>query len=380
MWRALREHLDEPVPVRPTRPSRADGVLSGLAAACAVVEGLVRDGAVVAVAGAVVMAAMLRMRRTRPLVALAVAFGVASGLAIGDWMGALPARDLYTGIVVLLLPYALLRYGSGREVALGLATVLATYVISAATGHMHDAGDAIGSFVVLFFPAAIGASVRFRDRAHRHEVERTQQRERQMLARELHDTVAHHLAAIAVQTQAARVSFARRPDAAVAALGAIETEASRALAELRGLVGALREDGPASLGPQGSIEAIEALVSATGEHARFDREGDVGSLSPAVALAVHRIAKESLHNTARHARGVRSVHVRIAVEGDAVRLVVRDDGERVRGSTGTGGFGLVGMKERALLLGGTLEAGPAPDGGWKVEAVLPRSGPSGGPS
>jgi len=380
MWRALREHLEEPAPSRPARPARVDDVVASAAAVLVVAEGLLRRVLAwrpLQIAFGLALVATLRIRRVRPLSAVVVAFGMASSLTAAEWVWSLPELGLHANAVVLLLPYSLLRHGSGREAAIGLATVLATYVVSASTGHMHDAGDAVGALVALLFPAAIGASARFRDRAHRHAVERTQHHERQMLARELHDTVAHHLAAITIQTQAARVSFTKRPDTALAALGAIESEASRALAELRGLVGALRDDVPPKLGPGGGgVEAIAQLVRDAGEHARFHREGDMAALGPAVTLALHRIAREALHNVGRHARGVRNIDVRLIGEGTHVRLVVRDDGHG-SGSTFGGGLGLVGMKERALLLGGTFEAGPLAAGGFKVEAVLPCRGVEG---
>jgi signal transduction histidine kinase len=284
-----------------------------------------------------------------------------------------PEQPLYSSGFILLLPFALLRYGSGRDAAIGLSVMLGSYAISAATGELRTMTDAIGALVVLFFPAALGASARFRERAHRVELERAQMRERQMLSRELHDTVAHHVAAIVIQSQAASAVFAARPDAARAALGAIEREASRALLELRSLVGALRDDGPAALAPQGTASAIEALVRETGEHASFEQAGELDALSPSVGLALHRIARESLHNARTHARGATRIDVRLAAEGDTVRLVIENDGD-APAAPSRGGFGLVGMTERATLLGGTLDAGPRPAGGWRVVAVLPRDG------
>ena len=376
MLHALREHLREPVPARPTRPSRLDLALAISAALLTLVEGALR--ADVPVRGALVLvglgiSATLAWRRARPFPAFVAAFALANlvtvlGIVVGQ-------RDLglYSSALVLLHPYALLRHGSGREVALGLALLLATYVASAVRGEMHDAGDAIGALVVLLFPAALGASLRFRDRAHRRDIEHAQLRERQMLARELHDTVAHHLTAIVIQSQAARAVLARRPESALTALGAIESEAARSLAELRALVGALRDDGPAELAPQAGAEAIEALVRDAGERARFELEGELEPLAPAVGLALHRIARESLHNVKKHARGVSRIDVRLLAERETVRLVIRDDGEPTRASSEEG-FGLVGMKERAVLLGGTLDAGPLASGGWQVEAIIPRDG------
>ena len=376
MARALRELLREPVPERPTRPSRSDVALAVAAGALTVAEASLRVGLAlrgVAVIAGLVIAASLAWRRARPLLSLSVAFGVANLLTALALALGVAQIGLYSSALVLVLPYALLRQGSGREVLLGLALVLATYGASALAGELRDAEQAIGALVVLFFPAALGASLRFRDRAHRRDVEHAQSRERQGLARELHDTVAHRLSAIVIQSQAARAVLSKRPQAALAALSAIESEAARSLAELRALVGALRDDGPAERAPQAGVDAIEALAREHGPHVRFAREGELDPIAPAVGLALHRIARESLHNARRHAKGARAIEVRLVAERATVRLIVRDDGEPVR-SIGGDGFGLVGMRERASLLGGTLEAGPLPSGGWQVEAVLPRDG------
>jgi signal transduction histidine kinase len=251
--------------------------------------------------------------------------------------------------------------------------VLLTFFGALAAGEMQTLAEAFGALVVLLFPAALAASLRFRDRALRRDIEHAQLRERQLLARELHDTVAHHLSAILIQAQAAKAVAARRPEAMREALDTVEVESARALAELRSLVGALREDEDAARTPRAKAAAIEALAREAGEHVSFVREGQSVELAPAVDLALHRIARESLHNAARHADGATRVEIKLATDGDLVRLTIRDDGRASRGSGGRG-FGIVGMRERAALLGGTLEAGPLPEGGFCVEAVLPAAG------
>jgi signal transduction histidine kinase len=321
------------------------------------------------------MAAAVAWRRARPLLATGLAFGIANLLTAIGLVLTLPDLGLHVTLVVLLLPFSLVRLGSGREIGAGMALVVGTYAGAGLAGDLRAPSDAIGALVVLLFPAALGAIARQGDRAHRRELEHAQLRERQMLARELHDTIAHRVAAIAIQSQAAQAVLARRPEAAVAALDAIEGEAKRALTELRGLVGALRDDTTSPLAPTGGDDAIEALVRDAGEHVVLAREGDLDGLAPAVEHALQRIVRESLHNVARHARGVRRVDVHLTSAGAHVRLVVRDDGE-ARSERGQG-YGLVGMKERAQHLGGSLEAGPSPSGGWVVEALLPRRGREG---
>ena len=100
--------------------------------------------------------------------------------------------------------------------------------------------------------------------------------------------------------------------------------------------------------------------------------GDLDDLSPPVSAATYRIAQESVTNALRHARHAARIEVCVAGDADYVRLTVHDDGEAVSALRATAGYGVVGMMERATLLGGTVEVGPAPDRGWVVDAVLPR--------
>ena len=195
------------------------------------------------------------------------------------------------------------------------------------------------------------------------------------MARELHDTVAHHVSAIAIQAQAGRTA-ASRPDAAVDALGAIEEEASRTLAEMRAMVGALRQGEEPELAPQRGVADIHRLARGAGEGPRVDVElaGDLDGLRPSVDAALYRLAQESITNAVRHARHATRIDVRVTGDNDDVRLTVRDDGDGPSGADWSLGYGLVGMTERAMLLGGTLEAGPGADGGWTVNALLPRNG------
>jgi signal transduction histidine kinase len=253
--------------------------------------------------------------------------------------------------------------------------MVGAYASSAIREEMQGIADAIGAAVVMLFPGALGASVRFRAAAHRRELEHAELREREQLARELHDTVAHHVTAIAIQAQAGRAVVGTRPDAAARALEAIEGEATRTLAELRAIVGALRDAPAAALAPRGRIADIEQLARNAGDTPAVEVElvGDLTGLRPSVETALFLLAQESITNAIRHARQAKRVHVRVAADGPVVLLTVRDDGETpsVRRSSG---FGLVGMAERVALLGGTLETGPGAEGGWQVEAALPRNG------
>jgi signal transduction histidine kinase len=368
---------NEPRPERPPGSPWWDRALALGFALAAVAESLLREDGVprtVRIALGLAFAAALYFRRAHPLGAVAAAFGLAIAATVGEALLGLSRVGPYTGACVLLLPYSLVRWASWREVAAGLAIMAGAYGASAVHGEMNGPGDAIGGLVVMLFPGALGASVRFRAEAHRREVEHARSRERERLARELHDVVAHHVTAIAIQAQAGRAVVATRPDAAAGALDAIAREAAETLGELRAMVGALRDEGAAPLAPQGRIADIEALARRAGDALPVEVElaGDLGGLRPAVETALYRLAQESITNATRHARSATCIRVRLSAESDGVRLTVQDDG--APSGRRSSGFGLVGMAERAALLGGTLEAGPSAGGGWRVEAVLPREG------
>ncbi len=164
---------------------------------------------------------------------------------------------------VLLLPYALFRWGGGVEAVTGMAIVVAAHALpTAVSGNFSDL--ALG-LPILSLPAALGASIRYRASSRLRETDQIRLREREQLARELHDTVAHHVSAIAIRAQAGRTLAASRPGAAVDALEVIEEAASRTLADLRGLVGALRDGDEAELAPQRGVADIERLANVAGD-------------------------------------------------------------------------------------------------------------------
>jgi len=207
---------------------------------------------------------------------------------------------LYTTVFVIVLPYSLFRWGSGREAVLGLAIMLVAYTLGVA-GDWTGAGDAVGASVVLLFPAVLGASVRYWTSSRQREVEQAKLQEREQLARELHDTVAHHVSAIAIRAQAGRVVSDSQPDAAQEALEVIEEQASRTLAEMRRMVGGLRDDEPPALAPQLGDDPIGNALRAAGEATTVVAEllptgGKVNlSYGPEdVAEYVHQLAADHL--------------------------------------------------------------------------------------
>jgi signal transduction histidine kinase len=345
----------------------------------AVLEGILRTDVAwrpVALVLAVASVFPLLWRRTHPLAVVAVLFGAVIVLNLATLIdGPAASVGLNTMIYVVLVPYALLRWGSGREVMIGLPVIVVAGVLGIASD-FNGFGEAAAGFVFLMFPAVLGALVRSWTTSRTREIDQMRMREREQLARELHDTVAHHVSAMVIRAQAGRVVAQSRPVAAVEALEIIEAEGSRTLAEMRTMVGALRDGDDAELAPLGGITDLKRLARSAGDQpsVQVSISGVPDDLSPAVGAALYRIAQEAITNTMRHARRASRIAVQVTGQDSQVRLTVRDDGDPVPATRPPGGYGIVGMTERAKLLGGTLEAGPGPDRGWVVEAVLPQAG------
>jgi signal transduction histidine kinase len=319
-------------------------------------------------------ACLLPWRRVHPLLVVALAFGTMSAVEVVSLVRGVDWEGLNTALFLLLLPYALARWASGRAVGVGFLVMSVPVILTAVAG--DPVGDTVGGAVVLLLACAIGFAVRYASELRTEEIAGVRSREREELARELHDTVAHHVSAIAVQAQAGRVVAATRPEAAVEALWVIEQEASRALEEMRSMVGSLRRGDQADLRPQQGVRdlcRLERLGDGSEPRVRVTFAGDVDELRPSVDAACFRLAQEAVTNALRHARRASEVQVRVDGGEDLVRLTVVDDGEGGAASTPSpSGFGLIGMAERAKLLGGTFNAGPSAGGGWTVEATLPR--------
>jgi signal transduction histidine kinase len=223
--------------------------------------------------------------------------------------------------------------------------------------------------------------------------------ERGRIARELHDVVAHSVSVMTVQAGAARRTLAASPDQAASALGQIESTGRQALVELRRLLGLLRDrdqEDVAALAPQPGLDHLESLTAAAREAGlpvEVTVEGEPRPLPAGVDLSAYRIVQEALTNSLRHAGPARA-KVRIRYGREDLEVQVTDDGAggpgTVRDGGGPvvvrlgpdgvlelpgrregGGHGLIGMRERVAMFGGTLETGPRPDGGYRVAARLP---------
>jgi signal transduction histidine kinase len=205
--------------------------------------------------------------------------------------------------------------------------------------------------------------------------------ERARIARELHDVVAHHISMISVQAEAARLTTPGMPAEGAARLLAIGDTARTALAEMRRLLGVLREDAgtDTTREPQPGLQQLNELIDDARDSAaactRLIVHGHVVPLDPGIELTTYRIVQEALTNARRHAPGA-AVDVELDYKGEALHVCIRDNGPGslvdapANGSPGEG-HGLLGMRERAATLGGTLHAGPAPVNGFLVEATLP---------
>jgi signal transduction histidine kinase len=375
---ALQSFLAEPAIADP--PSRVwrDWVLAAAILIGSVLEAVFRTDVPrtgLALIVSALVAASVMWRRTHRLPAMIVSFGSIAVLSIVVRVVDGGVAGYYSMAFVLLVPYALFRWGSGREAAWGVPLLLMMWIVGITTDP-GTLGEAVGGLIVVLAAPVIGIEVRQLRASRLRKIDQARVAERELLARELHDTVAHHVSAIAIQAQAGRAVAATDPGAAVQALAVIEDAASRTLAEMRTMVAALRHDGDrAETAPPRGVADIHRLggLSGLGPLVDVRLTGDLRDLPPSLDAALYRIAQESITNASRHAVGATRIDVRVVGEPDGVRLTVSDDGRSTTVLGGAGdGFGLVGMSERVKLLGGSVTAGRAGSRGWVVDAALPR--------
>ncbi|MET0133869.1 MAG: histidine kinase [Kibdelosporangium sp.] len=259
---------------------------------------------------------------------------------------------------------------------------------TASSRYANDGLAEVGVYLGLLFVVAVATGVYFkaRDRERNQSVKSAvtgaQQSERMALARELHDVVAHHVTGIVVQAQAARLVSEKDPQVAVRALAKIETSGVEALKAMRFLVGSMRGAKPAgtSQATEQATMDLQADLHTVVEHfggppVHLDLRFASDSVPQELGRSVLRLVQESLTNVGKHALGAKSVQVRIVAKDSELHVQVVDDGVAQRADPvgGSGGYGLVGMRERVELLGGRFTAGLADPVGWRVEAWLPLS-------
>lgn len=286
-------------------------------------------------------------------------------------------------IALFLLAQLVIR----RGLLFACPLLLPFFVISIV--RIHGRHNALGSTAPLLFSLAalaVGESLRRRglavaalDATEEAMTESTRARtvmeERARIARELHDIVAHHLSVIAVESEAARLTSPELPSDVGDRLKSIAATAREALTDTRRLLGVLREDtrDEPDRAPQPGLAQLDDLIDkaeTTGSHIRYIREGKVARLPLSTDLAAYRIVQEALTNARRHAPGA-NVDVELSYRDQALHLRVRDYGPGMSDGEPVEGHGLMGMRERATLAGGTFSVGPADGGGFDVNVTLP---------
>ncbi|KQS71864.1 sensor histidine kinase [Modestobacter sp. Leaf380] len=283
-----------------------------------------------------------------------------AGLVLG-LLGALLAAFRYFGGVYIGSSTDLIRGTVFSAVAIGVL-VLATWAL----------GDLKRS--------RLQREQALRERADLLELERDQEMrlaagaERARIAREMHDVVAHSLSVVIAQADGGRYAGRTDPAAATGALEQIAATGRQALTDMRSLLGVLREDGVQEFAPQPDVAAIPGLVEdvrRSGLDVDLITEGQPVELAAGSQLAAYRIVQESLTNVLKHAGPASRAWVRLQWRAQALELSVLDDGRGASAATDGAGNGVLGMRERAQLHGGRLEAGPRHGGGFGVHAVLP---------
>ncbi|MEQ4717121.1 sensor histidine kinase [Nonomuraea sp. B19D2] len=295
-----------------------------------------------------------------------------------------------SGLASLVLLYSVASY-RGLAVALGgLVISLVTYALGAAAGPIRAASWSEHVVVAMVLVAVWGAgrSLRLRrayldelkdraerlERAHAADTRAARAEERSRIARELHDVVAHHVSVMTVQAAAARRVLASDPDLAREALSAIEHTGRMAMTEMRNIVGVLRTDARAELGPQPGMQDLPALIEQmreAGLPTQLLVEGEARALPAGVDLAAYRLVQEGLTNSLRHAGPGAKAVVTVHHDLDELDVRVEDDGRGAAGLSSRPGHGLVGIRERVALYGGILSIGPLPGGGFEVRARFP---------
>jgi signal transduction histidine kinase len=248
---------------------------------------------------------------------------------------------------------------------------------------------AVGSVAFLALAVAVdrvGTGHRARrdlaEQAEQTDLERARRialEERARIARELHDVVAHHMSLLAIRAESAPHRLESLPNPVRAEFGALSMGAREALADMRRLLGVLRNDPPTERVPQPGLQDLPELINSArmaGMAVDLTAPGALGQVPSGADVCAYRIVQEALSNARRHAPGA-PVAVSVNHTTDAVTLRVTNGPALpavLRANGHASGHGLAGMRERAELLGGSLSAGPVPDGGFAVSAVLPLGG------
>lgn len=333
----------------------------------------------------VILQGLLLLPRRRQPFWVSLAVGLATGV-----YGAANLPDPALPFAGLVSTYSVAVYASRRLALLAGACTAVGLAIGLGVDKHATAQDWSINFLAFSTAFLLGWTVRtsreaasaLRQRAE--QLERTREaearraavEERNRIAREMHDVVAHSLGLMIVQAEAGPVVVPRDPDRAVAAFDTISATGKSALSEMRRLLGVLRDD-PDGVGPdrspQRGADGIPDLVQSmreAGLDVHLHQQGQLVDLPAAVDLSAYRIVQEALTNVLKHA-GPARVDIRIAQRESALDIEISDDGLGGQAERATDGKGLIGMRERVGLVGGQLSVGPGEGGGWTVHACLP---------
>ncbi|MBT2484434.1 MULTISPECIES: sensor histidine kinase [unclassified Microbacterium] len=365
-----------PTTGRQALPRLRESVVVAVLIVAAIVEGSLRDDLswpAATVVLTVVMLSGLLWRRSHPLAVVLIVTALTAALDVAQFAAGVPGDGMATMFALILAPYSLFRWGARNARVIG-GVALAAGVLSSAALGPEPAGDGvIGALAgVLFVGCAclLGALRRERAERRQKEIAVARSQEREALARDLHDTIGHHVSAIAIRAQA--TAFAVDDPSVVAdSLRVIETEAKTVLDEMRSLVRTLRT--AAEYAPATGLSDLARLATVGPPRVTVEIE-QMDAPSELHAATLYRVAQEAVTNARRHADAVTEVSITLRAEGEDLDLRVRDDG-RGPATAASEGYGLVGIAERVALLGGTVDAGRQPEGGWLVHARIPRRAP-----
>lgn len=344
------------------------------------------------VTGAILLATVL-VRRLWPIPAYVLALAMAGLHAHADLLPPLP---LDYAVLVCLFTVAdqSRRLLSTLSVLYGVIVAVLIHSAAPASSPFPDWHNvALAGIVLLLVAWAAGDSTRTHraylaegqaraqdaEREHVLQTELAIAAERERIARELHDIVAHGLSVMIVQTQGASAALDDDPDQAREALGSVLDTGRQAMADMRRLVQIARErvDGAPHLAPAPGVDQLPNLVAqirASGVPVRLSTIGHAIPLDPATDLSIYRVVQEALTNVLKHAGPGATAHIEISFEQDTIGIEITDTGcpdRSTQPSSAASGYGLAGMRERVRLLGGRLDAGRHPDGGFRVHASLP---------
>ncbi|WP_444947540.1 sensor histidine kinase [Micromonospora ureilytica] len=342
-------------------------------------------------------AILLCLRRVRPVLCLALVVGlqlpiIGVSLPEATIRGIAPFVVAYTVGSLLPVRRALLAVGAVVVVeSIGAAVVVTPDLLTAiayvsASALTYAGATFVGGYVATYrrYVELVRVRADEASREQRTKVQAAIGAERSRMARELHDVAAHHLSGMVVQAAAVERLIDRDPAAAKAGVAWIRSQGKETLDNLRLVVGVLRgrpgHEGGDGAAPVPGLGMLDDLVSTAGDLAgpvEFVREGEQREVSPIADVALYRIAQESLSNARQHAPGA-PARVVLRFEPRSVSLEVVNEPAVPRGvpAARTGGVGLVGMRERAQLIGARFTAGPTAAGGWSVAATLPTNGPA----